>query len=296
VGNGVDGSAPRRLTDLTEGLLAGKKLGTVEAIQFPSAYDHRVIAGWIIKPPGFDPSRKYPLILEIHGGPYLNYGPRWGAELQLYAEAGYVVLYTNPRGSTSYGEEFGNLIHLDYPDHDYDDLMTGVDTVIGRGYVDPSRLFVVGGSGGGVLTAWIVGHTHRFHAAVVAKPVINWYSFALTTDAPGFIYRYWMTGLPWQQVDEYFKRSPISFVDSVTTPTMVVTGERDFRTPSEEAEQFYEALKLRRVPAAMLRLPTASHDIAEKPSNMIGLVGYVLGWFARYGGRGSSTTEAGATR
>src|SRR4029077_2956689 len=167
---GGAGGADRRLTSLTAGLFAGKQLGAVEDIHYPSSYDHRPIEGWIIKPPGFDPSRKYPLILEIHGGPYLNYGPRVGAELQLYAAAGYVVLYTNPRGSTSYGEEFGNLIHLDYPDHDYDDLMTGVDTVIARGYVDPGELFVVGGSGGGVLTAWIVGHTHRFRAAVVAKP------------------------------------------------------------------------------------------------------------------------------
>src|SRR4029077_21028363 len=153
-------------------------------------------------------------------------GPRFGAELQLYAAAGYVVLYTNPRGSTSYGEEFGNLIHLDYPDHDYDDLMTGVDALIGRGYVDPHELFVVGGSGGGVLTAWIVGHTHRVRAAVVAKPVINWYSFVLTADGPSFFYKYWMPGYPWQHVDEYLRRSPISFVDSGTTPTMVVTGER----------------------------------------------------------------------
>ncbi len=286
----VGASGAKRLTQLTAQLFRGKDLGAVETIHYASAFDQRSIEGWIIKPPGFDPSRKYPLVLEIHGGPYLNYGPRFGAELQLYAAAGYVVLYTNPRGSTSYGEQFGNFIHLDYPDHDYDDLMTGVDTILGRGYVDPSRLYVVGGSGGGVLTAWIVGHTHRFRAAVVAKPVINWYSFTLASDAPGYFYKYWMPGFPWQHAEEYLRRSPISYVDSVTTPTMVVTGERDLRTPSEEAEQFYEALKLRRVPAAMLRIPNASHDIAERPGDMMGLVAYTLGWFARYGGTAASSS------
>ena len=232
------------------------------------------------------PSQKYPLLLEIHGGPFADYGPRFSMEDQLYAAAGYVVLYTNPRGSTSYGEEFGNLIHHDYPDHDFDDLMSGVDAVVGRGFVDPRQLYVTGGSGGGVLTAWIVGHTDRFQAAVVVKPVINWSSWVLTSDLPAFGTTYWFAGYPWQPElrENYVQRSPITYVGNVTTPTMVMTGEVDYRTPSSDAEQFYTALQLRKVPSAMVRIPDAGHHIAAKPSNLMAKVGYILGWFARYGG------------
>ena len=238
--------------------------------------------GWVVTPPDFDPSKKYPLLLEIHGGPFAGYGGAFSAEIQLYAAAGNIVLYSNPRGSTGYGEEFGNLIHHDYPNHDYDDLMSGVDAVIARGSVDTNNLFVTGGSGGGVLTAWIVGHTHRFRAAVVAKPVINWYSFVLTADAPAFFYKYWFSGYPWENLEQYMRRSPISYVGNVTTPTMLLTGEEDYRTPSEEVEQFYEALKLLKVPTAMVRIPDASHEIAAKPSNMMAKVAYILAWFEKY--------------
>ncbi len=279
---GGAGSDAQRLTRLNDDLFGHKTLGSVEEIWYQSSFDKRRIQGWIVKPPGFDATRKYPMVLEIHGGPFADYGVRYSSEIQLYAAAGYVVLYTNPRGSTSYGEEFGNLIHHDYPDHDYDDLMSGVDAVIAKGYVDPNQLFVTGGSGGGVLTAWIVGHTNRFKAAVVAKPVINWYSFVLTADGPGFFYRYWFPGYPWDNLEHYMKRSPITYVGNVTTPTMLVTGEVDYRTPSEEAEQFYEALKLRKVPTAMVRIPDASHEIAAKPSNMMAKVAYILGWFEKY--------------
>ncbi len=282
------GGKVHRLTDLNAGLFEQVELGTLEKIHFDSRFDKRQIEGWILKPPGFDANRKYPLVLEIHGGPFANYGPRFSAEDQLYAAAGYVVLYINPRGSTSYGEAFGNLINHDYPNHDFDDLMTAVDTVVAKGYVDPQRLFVTGGSGGGVLTAWIVGHTDRFRAAVVAKPVINWYSWVLTSDLPSFGTQYWFTGMPWDHLENYMRRSPISYAGHVKTPTMVMTGEVDYRTPSSDAEQFYEALKLRKIPAMMIRIPDASHEIAEKPSNMMAKVGYVLGWFERYGGNRTS--------
>jgi acylaminoacyl-peptidase len=236
-----------------------------------------------LTPPDFDPGKKYPLLLEIHGGPFANYGDRFSAELQFYASAGYVVLYTNPRGSTSYGEKFGNLIHHDYPNHDYDDLMSGVDAVIEKGYIDESKLFVTGGSGGGVLSAWIVGHTDRFTAAVVAKPVINWYSFVLTADMSVFATDYWFPGKPWDNQEHYMKRSPISYVGNVTTPTMILTGEQDFRTPISETEQYYKALKLQKVETAMVRIPGATHGIAARPSNLIAKVVYIMQWFKKNG-------------
>jgi dipeptidyl aminopeptidase/acylaminoacyl peptidase len=266
------------LTALSDPLLRERTLGAVEEISFDSSVDGRHIQGWIVKPPGFDAAKKYPLLLEIHGGPFASYGPHFAAEIQLYAAAGYVVLYLNPRGSTGYGEEFADLIHHDYPDNDYGDLMSGVDAVLGRGYVDAQRLFVTGGSGGGVLTAWIVGHTDRFRAAVVVKPVINWASFVLTADMTNYFYRYWFDGFPWDNVQSYWKRSPLAYVGNVHTPTMLMTGEVDYRTPSSEAEQFYQALKLRKIDTALVRVPNASHDISARPSLLIAKVAYVLAW------------------
>jgi dipeptidyl aminopeptidase/acylaminoacyl peptidase len=276
------GTSPRDLTTLgafSANLLDERSIGALEEITFDSSADHRHMQGWIVKPPGFDPARKYPFVLEIHGGPFAMYAPSFAAEIQLYASAGYVVLYMNPRGSTGYGEEFANLIHHDYPNKDYDDLMSGVDAVIGRGYVDTQRLFVTGGSGGGVLTAWIVGHTDRFRAAVVVKPVINWTSFVLTGDANNFFYRYWFGEFPWDDMQAYWKRSPLAYVGNVKTPTMLMTGEVDYRTPSSEAEQFYQALKLRKIDTALVRVPNASHDISARPSLLIDKAAYVLAWF-----------------
>jgi dipeptidyl aminopeptidase/acylaminoacyl peptidase len=276
------GTSPRDIvtfSSLSDNLLGQRNIGALEEVSFDSSAEHRRMQGWIVKPPGFDPTKKYPLVLEIHGGPFAMYAPSFAAEIQLYASAGYVVLYMNPRGSTGYGEEFANLIHHDYPNKDYDDLMSGVDTVISRGYVDTQRLFVTGGSGGGVLTAWIVGHTDRFRAAVVVKPVINWTSFVLTGDMNNFFYKYWFGEFPWDDVQAYWKRSPLAYVGNVKTPTMLMTGEVDYRTPSSEAEQFYQALKLRKIDTALVRVPNASHDISARPSLLIDKTAYVLAWF-----------------
>ena len=267
------------LASLSDALLQQRSMGAVEEINFKSSADARNIQGWLIKPPGFDSAKKYPLLLEIHGGPFASYGPSFAAELQLYAAAGYVVLYLNPRGSTGYGQDFTDQIHHNYPDKDFDDLMSGVDEVVGRGYIDRDRLFVTGGSGGGVLTAWIVGHTDRFRAAVVVKPVINWASFVLTADMTSYFSSYWFDGFPWDHVEAYWKRSPLAYVGNVHTPTMLMTGEVDYRTPSTEAEQFYEALKLRKIDTALVRVPNASHDISARPSLLIDKVAYVLAWF-----------------
>ena len=278
-----NGNEAMHLTRLNADLLDHKRLGEVSEISVRSSVDGRDIHGWVVRPPDFDPTREYPLILEIHGGPFANYGPRFSAEMQLYAAAGYVVLYVNPRGSTSYGEEFGNLIHHAYPGDDFHDLMSAVDAVIDDGYIDENNLFVTGGSGGGVLTAWIVGHTDRFRAAVAAKPVINWYSFVLTADAYNFFHEYWFPGFPWEHPEHYLERSPLAHVGNVTTPTMLITGEQDFRTPISESEQFYQALKLRRVDTMLVRVPGASHNIAARPSHMIAKVAHVLEWFERHG-------------
>lgn len=272
----------QRLTNLNRDLFQFKKLGKVEELWVKSSFDQRDVQGWICYPPDFDPNKKYPLILEIHGGPFANYGDRFTAEIQLYAAAGYVVLYMNPRGSTSYGQEFGNLIHHNYPSEDYDDLMSGVDAVISKGFIDADHLYVTGGSGGGVLTSWIVGKTNRFRAAVVAKPVINWYSFVLYADGPAFFYKYWFPGKPWDHLEHYMKRSPISLVGNVKTPTMLLTGESDFRTPIAESEQYYAALKLNGVETMMVRIPNAGHGIADKPSNLVAKVSYILAWFEKY--------------
>ena len=272
----------RELTRINAGLLDHKILGRVEHLNWKSSHDARRMDGWLVTPPNFDAAKKYPLILEIHGGPFTAYGPNFSVEIQRYAAAGYMVLYCNPRGSTSYGEEFGNLIHHAYPGNDYDDLISGVDAVTAKGNVDSENLFVTGGSGGGVLTAWIVGKTQRFRAAVVAKPVINWTSFVLTADQNNFFYRYWFAAPPWEAQSEYWRRSPLSLVGNVSTPTMLLTGESDYRTPISETEQFYQALKLRKVPTMMVRVPGASHGLTARPSNFIAKTDNILAWFERY--------------
>jgi len=273
---------PRIITQNNQNFLSGKKLGKVEELRYQSKDDQMDVQGWIVYPPDFDPSKKYPLILEIHGGPYAAYGPHFSPELQLMASKGYVVLYTNPRGSTSYGEKFAAYINNNYPSEDYVDLMTGIDKMIEKGFINEKELFITGGSGGGVLTAWSIGKTDRFAAAVVSKPVINWYSFSLTADGLAFFSKYWFNKKPWEDPKQYLDRSPISLVGNVKTPTLLVTGEQDFRTPMSETEQYYAALKLQGVPSAMVRIQEASHGITVKPSNMIRHVGYITGWFDQY--------------
>ena len=272
----------RQLTFLNEDLLGSRSLGQVEEVWYESSFDGERIHGWVVTPPDFDPTKKYPLILEIHGGPFSSYGPFFSAENQLYAAKGYVVLYTNPRGSTSYGADFGNLIHHAYPGNDYHDLMSGVDLIVDRGYIDEDQLFVTGGSGGGVLTSWIIGKTNRFRAAVVQKPVINWYSFVLNADGLATFWKYWFPGPPWEHQEHYMARSPISLIGSVETPTMLITGERDYRTPMSESEQYYGALKIKGVEAALVRVPDSGHGIANKPSNLIAKNSHVLAWFDKY--------------
>jgi dipeptidyl aminopeptidase/acylaminoacyl peptidase len=281
----MDHGSLRILTTLNQELLEQKKPGRVEEIWYESSKDKRKIQGWIIQPPGFDPSKKYPLILQIHGGPFADYGDRFDFEMQVYAAMGYVVLYTNPRGSTSYGEEFSNLIHHAYPGDDFADLNSGVDAVIAKGYIDTNNLYVTGGSGGGVLTCWTIEHSDRFRAAASLYPVINWYSFALTSDIP-FIIKYWFPGSPWDNTDQYMQRSLTNLVAKVKTPTLVMTGEADYRTPISEAEQFYAALKLLNVDTVLVRVPEEPHGISRRPSHHIAKMLYISGWFEQHKPKG----------
>ncbi len=270
------------LTQLNEDLFAHKEVSAVKSITVESSVDKTAIEAWYVLPPGFDASKKYPLILEIHGGPHAAYGPNFSMEVQLMAAKGYVVVWANPRGSTSYGEDFANTIHHNYPSEDYNDLMDVVDGVINKGFINKDQLFVTGGSGGGTLTAWIIGKTDRFKAAVVAKPVINWMSFSLTADMYAYASQYWMPGMPWEHSEHLWKHSPLSLVGNVTTPTMLLTGEQDYRTPMSETEQYYQALRLQKVESALVKIKKAGHGIAARPSNLIQKIGNIVAWFERY--------------
>jgi dipeptidyl aminopeptidase/acylaminoacyl peptidase len=270
-----------RLTNLNSELLTEVSIGKLSALPVKSSVDGRAIDAWELLPPNFDPSKKYPLILEIHGGPYASYGPTFSADYQLYAAAGYIVAYGNPRGSTSYGEEFANTIYNNYPSQDFDDLMSIVDAAIQKGNVDADNLFVTGSSGGGVLTSWIVGKTHRFKAAVTQRPVINWTSWLLTTDMSAFGARYWFKKMPWEDQETYWKLSPLSLVGNVTTPTMVLVGLNDLRTTVGEAEQYYHALQFKHVPTAMYYIPGEPH-VLQRPSHLAAQSAAILEWFGRY--------------
>jgi dipeptidyl aminopeptidase/acylaminoacyl peptidase len=275
------------LTEVNADVLAGKELARTDEL-WVTMGDGTRVQGWLMKPPGFDPSKKYPLMLDIHGGPHAMYNPGFNFARQDHAANGYVVLWTNPRGSTGYGSAFGNAIKNAYPGKDYDDLMASVDSALGRGYVDQKNLFVYGCSGGGVLTAWIVGHTDRFNAASSNCPVINWMSFVGTTDGPSWYRNF--AKLPWEDPSEHLKRSPLMYVGNVKTPTMLMTGVNDLRTPISQTEEFYTALKFRKVPTAMIRFNEEWHGTSSKPSNFLRTQLYLRSWFQRYATKGSVAT------
>ncbi|QNE04821.1 alpha/beta hydrolase family protein [Croceicoccus marinus] len=273
----------RILTDLNRTLREVKALGEVRRITAGSSFDGQQIDGWLTLPPGYREGQRVPLILEIHGGPFAAYGPHFASDNQLYAAAGYAVLSANPRGSTSYGEAFANGIDKAYPGNDYFDLMSIVDRAVELGIADENALFVTGGSGGGALTSWIVGKTDRFKAAATQKPVINWTTQALTSDGAAYFGPYWIGAQPWEDPEAFWKVSPLSLVGNVETPTLVVVGSEDYRTPVSESEQYYTALRLRGVPTALVKVPGASHGgIAARPSQSAAKAAAILAWFDRY--------------
>jgi dipeptidyl aminopeptidase/acylaminoacyl peptidase len=272
-----------RLTHINDDLLASVNLTEPETIWYKS-FDGRRIQAWVQRPPDFTPGKKYPLILDIHGGPHSAYGFTFDHEFQWMAAKGYIVLYPNPRGSTSYGQEFGNIIQYAYPGDDFKDLMAGVDELIARGWVDPEKLGVTGGSGGGVLTNWTVGHTTRFKAAVSQRSIADWRDFWYTTDFTLFT-PFWFRGAPWEQEADFKARSPITYVDKITTPLMLIEGESDFRTPpGAGGEQMFRALKYLHKTAVMVRFPGESHELSRsgKPVHRVERLQHIVGWFDKY--------------
>lgn len=272
----------RVLTDLNSDVLDHLDMATIEEIKVPSRHDGLEIEAWVALPHGFEANGSAPMILEIHGGPFAMYGPFFASEIQRFAAEGYVTVYVNPRGSTGYGSDFASAIDLAYPGYDYEDLMSVVDDLVARNYVSSDRLFVTGGSGGGILTAWIVGKTDRFAAAASIKPVINWMTMALSADIAQLVRRHWIRADPWENPEAFLDRSPIMLIGNVVTPTLVMVGEEDWRTPAWEAEQFYTALKLKGVDTALIRVPGAPHYIAGRPSRLIAKTDNIMGWFAKY--------------
>jgi acylaminoacyl-peptidase len=277
-------NAAQIVTDLNSDLLGTIELANVEELRVPSHHDGLEIQAWVALPPGFQADGTAPLLLEIHGGPYAMYTPAFAAEIQRYAAEGYVTVWANPRGSTGYGEAFADKIDEAYPGYDYVDLMSVVDAVLKKGWADPQRQFITGGSGGGVLTAYATGK----------KPVINWFTMALSADIGMMVRRHWVRGDPWANPQKFFDLSPIAVVGNVTTPTLVMVGEEDWRTPAWEAEQWYTALKMQGVDTAYVRVPGAAHTIANRPSHLIAKTDNIMGWFKRYNPRmEQSSTHSG---
>ncbi len=268
-----------RLTRVNEDVLHGVTLGEVEEIWYDS--EPFRVQGWVVKPPDFDPSRTYPLMLAIHGGPHGMYNGGFNFAFQEHAANGYVVLYTNPRGSTGYGTEFANAINHDYPGVDMQDLMRGVDELLATGYVDEENLFVYGCSGGGILTTYIVGNTDRFRAASANCPIVNWMSAMGTSDAISYARTFERPF--WEDPEEWMDRSSIFYVGNVTTPTMLMTGENDLRTPMGQTEEYYQALQYLNVPTVMIRFQDEWHGTSSNPSNFLRTQLYLRKWFERWG-------------
>jgi dipeptidyl aminopeptidase/acylaminoacyl peptidase len=272
-----------QLTRFNDPLFAEIDLSPPEEIVYKS-FDGKEIQAWVQRPPGFDPAKKYPLILDIHGGPHSAYGWTFDHEFQWMAAKGYLVLYPNPRGSTSYGQEFGNVIQYHYPGDDYKDLMAGVDELVKRGWADPDKLGVTGGSGGGILTNWIITQTDRFKAAVAQRSIADWSSFWYTADFTLFTPS-WFKGAPWEDPEDYRARSPITHVAKVKTPLMLIEGEADYRTPpSAGGEQMFRALKYLKKPVVMVRFPDESHELSRsgKPWHRIERLRHIVSWFDKY--------------
>jgi dipeptidyl aminopeptidase/acylaminoacyl peptidase len=277
------GGQPKQLTHINDDLLSKLNLTEPEEI-WHTSFDGKKLQVWVQKPPDFDPNKKYPLILNIHGGPHAAYGFTFDHEFQWMAAKGYVVLYPNPRGSTSYGQEFGNIIQHNYPGDDYKDLMAGVDELIHRGYIDEKKMGVTGGSGGGLLTNWTIGQTTRFAAAVSQRDIADWSDWWYTADFTLFQPR-WFKAPPFEDPEDYKRRSPITYVNKMQTPLMFILGEADYRTPTGSGgEVLFRALKYRRIPTVMVRFPNESHELSRsgQPWHRVERLQHIVGWFDKW--------------
>ncbi len=281
----LDGPAasPTKVTSFNDELFNALTLTEPEEIWYPS-FDGRRIQGWILKPPDFDPQKKYPLILQIHGGPHAAYGNTFTHEFAWMAAKGYVVLYTNPRGSSNYGQEFGNIIQFNYPGDDYKDLMAGVDAVLKKGYIDEKQMGVTGGSGGGLLTNWVVTQTTRFKAAVSQRDISDWANFWYTADFTLFTPT-WFHKAPFEDPAEFARRSPITYAAKIQTPLMFILGDEDWRTPpSAGGEDLFRALKYLKRPTVMVRFPGENHELSRsgRPWHRVERLQHIVGWFDKY--------------
>jgi dipeptidyl aminopeptidase/acylaminoacyl peptidase len=282
-GAATGGMTPRQLTHFNEPLFARLELTPPEEMTYRS-FDGREIQAWVQKPPGFRPGKPYPMILDIHGGPHAAYGYTFFHEAQWMAAKGYVVLYPNPRGSTAYGQEFGNVIQYRYPGDDFKDLMAGVDELVRRGDADPKRLGVTGGSGGGLLTNWAITQTDRFAAAVSQRSIADWAGWWYTADFTLFTPR-WFRGPPFEDPQDFAARSPITFIKNVKTPLMLIEGEADYRTPpTSGGEAMFRALKYLRRPVVMVRFPGESHELSRsgRPWHRVERLQHIVRWFDKY--------------
>lgn len=268
------------VTRLNRDVLEGRSLSGYQPVRYES-FDGREIEGWVIRPPGFDPDREYPALLYIHGGPHAMYGTTFFHEFQTLANAGYVVFITNPRGSSGYGSEFGNIIQYHYPGDDYRDLMAGTDWLAEQPWVDASRLGVAGGSGGGLLTTWTITQTDRFTAAAAQRSVTNWHSFVGTADMNLYFVEAWFSATPWEDPMQYIERSPLAHVDQVQTPLLMIHSEQDWRTPLEQTRQFFTHLRMQGKPARMVLFPESSHGLSRtgRPGLRVSRLRHIRQWF-----------------
>jgi dipeptidyl aminopeptidase/acylaminoacyl peptidase len=273
--------ARKILVDPNRERISGCVLSTAEEIWYKS-FDGSNIQGWILKPPGFSPARRYPLLVSMHGGPHGSYGPSFSPDLQMFADHGYVVLYTNPRGSTGYGEAFGNSIQHKWPGDDIKDVLAGADFVLAKGYTDPNRMAVIGGSGGGLMTAWMIGHTDRFRAAVALYPVTNWFTHVGSDDNGFYIASVYRKGMPWDFPQDYIEHSPLFYANHFKTPTMIISGDEDWRVPIAQSQELFRALKVRGVDTVLIRVPGESHGVRKRPSHQIATLVNSLAWLDKY--------------
>ena len=291
-------AATKQLTTFNDALFGQLTMNEPEELWYTS-FDGRKIQGWILKPPAFEAAKKYPLILQIHGGPHSAYGNTFTHEFQWMAGKGYVVLYTNPRGSSNYGQDFGNIIQYNYPGDDYKDLMAGVDEILKKGYIDETRLGVTGGSGGGLLTNWVVTQTNRFKAAVSQRDISDWSNFWYTADFTLFTPT-WFRKAPFEDPADFAQRSPITHVAKIQTPLMFILGDEDWRTPpAAGGEDLFRALKYLKRPTVMVRFPGENHELSRsgRPWHRVERLQHIVGWFDKWlMGKENATYDAPSAR